>query len=78
MKIRVQARTVRTSTIATLERELPCRPRLGTAHRFRRELAGPKREAVEKIEKPILFPRRKASGEWNFSSRCDSMWPTAR
>ena len=27
------------------------------------ELAGPKREAVQKIEKLILFPAKKASGE---------------
>ncbi len=27
------------------------------------ELAGPKREAVQKIENLVLFPRKKASGE---------------
>ena len=27
------------------------------------ELAGPKREAVQKIENLILFPHKKASGE---------------
>jgi len=33
------------------------------AKRYMHELAGPKREAVQKIEKLILFPRKQASGE---------------
>ena len=37
--------------------------RLSTTDRYMHELAGPKREAVQKIEKLILFPRKKASGE---------------
>ena len=37
--------------------------RLSTTDRYMHELAGPKREAVEKIENLILFPRKKASGE---------------
>jgi len=37
--------------------------RLSTTDRYMHELAGPKREAVQKIEKLILLPRKKASGE---------------
>jgi len=37
--------------------------RLSTTDRYMHELAGPKREAVQKIENLILFPRKKASGE---------------
>jgi integrase len=37
--------------------------RLSTTDRYMHELAGPKREAVQKIEKLILFPAKKASGE---------------
>jgi integrase len=37
--------------------------RLSTTDRYMHELAGPKREAVQKIEKLILFPRKKAIGE---------------
>jgi hypothetical protein len=36
---------------------------LSTTDRYMHELAGPKREAVQKIEKLILFPHKKASGE---------------
>lgn len=37
--------------------------RLSTTDRYMHELAGPKREAVQKIENLILFPHKKASGE---------------
>jgi integrase len=37
--------------------------RLSTTDRYMHELAGPKREAVQKIENLILFPRKKAIGE---------------
>jgi integrase len=37
--------------------------RLSTTDRYMHELAGPKREAVQKIENLILFPLKKASGE---------------
>jgi len=37
--------------------------RLTNTDRCMHELAGPKREAVQRIEKMILFPRQKASGE---------------
>ena len=37
--------------------------RLSTTDQYMHELAGPKREAMQKIEKLILFPHKKASGE---------------
>jgi integrase len=51
-------------SIATLVmKQLLGHSRLSTMDRYMHELAGPKRDAVEKIENLVFFPRKKASGE---------------